>query len=104
MQQGLNPEFNTGTAIGSWVSDFGIVGAPVVVLFFGMISGILHRLSPWNGFVASLYAVWTVGLLEFMRIPYFTGTRMFPAFLFFAGALVIARAVTKSVNSEQQTR
>jgi len=100
-ERGLNPEFNTSTAIGSWVSDFGIVGAPIVVVFFGMISGMLHRLSPKSELVAPLYAVWIVGLLEFMRIPYFTGTRMFPAFLFFAGALMLARANAKRVYSQQ---
>jgi hypothetical protein len=35
--------------------------------------------------------VWLVGLFEFMRILYFTNTRMFPAYLVFIAAYLVVR-------------
>lgn len=93
---GMNPEFNTATTIGSWVVDFGLLGTFIVALFFGFFSGALYRLASQNRFIAALYSVWLVGLLEFMRISYFTSTRLFPAYLFFTGGLLLAPRVKQT--------
>ncbi|BAU48124.1 hypothetical protein SVA_1562 [Sulfurifustis variabilis] len=85
----LNPEFGTVTAPGSWVADLGWVGAGVAAAFFGCVSGWLYRRAPLTPVAAACYAVWLVGLLEFMRIPYFTDTRLVPAYLFLGGLFVL---------------
>jgi oligosaccharide repeat unit polymerase len=94
-RHGMNPEFNTITTIGSWINDFGLIGTPIVASFFGFLSGVLYRLASQNKFIAALYSVWLVGLLEFMRIYYFTNTRLFPAYVFFMSALLFAKRISK---------
>lgn len=92
---GLNPEFNTLTYVAYWVIDFGLCGALIVSFFFGFLSGIFYKLASQNSLSTALYSIWLVGLLEFMRICYFTSTRLFPAYIFFIGALILSR---KSFN------
>lgn len=86
---GLNPEFNTSTAIGAWVSDYGQVGGIVWAAIMGAISGTLWGLGKRDVLMRALYAVWLVGELELMRIDYFSGTRLFPAYMFWLGAVVL---------------
>ncbi len=89
--QGLDYEFNVFTAPGYLAADFGWAGL-VCVFILGAISGALYRRSDASPFHRALYAVWLVGLFEFMRILYFTNTRVFPAYLVFIAAyLVIQR-------------
>ena len=57
----------------------------------GVVSGALYRRSETSAFHRALYAVWLVGLFEFMRILYFTNTRVFPAYLVFAAAYLVLR-------------
>lgn len=97
-QYGMNPEFNTATAIGAWIIGFGLFGAFIVTFFFAFFSGVLYRLASRNKFAAALYSVWLVGLLEFMRIEYFTTTRLSPAYLFFVGALLLISLRPKGVT------
>jgi len=92
---GLNPEFNTLTSVCYWVIDFGLRGALIVSFFFGFLSGLFYKLASQNSLSTALYSVWLVGLLEFMRICYLTSTRLFPAYIFFIGALILSR---KSLN------
>lgn len=89
---GLNPEFNTATAVGVWIADFGHVGALVWALIMGGISGFIWAMAPYDRMFAALCSVSIVGELELLRISYFTGTRVFPAFLFFLGALILRSA------------
>ena len=44
-----------------------------------------------SAFHRALYGVWLVGLFEFMRILYFTNTRIFPAYLVFLAAYLVLR-------------
>lgn len=88
--QGLDYEFNVFTAPGYLAADFGWAGL-IGVFVLGLISGRLYRRSESSLFHRGLYAVWLVGLFEFMRILYFTNTRVFPAYLVFAAAYLIVR-------------
>jgi oligosaccharide repeat unit polymerase len=88
--QGLNYEFNVFSAPGHLAADFGW-GALIAVFLLGLLSGTLYARSETSVFHRALYAVWLVGLLEFMRILYFTNTRVFPAYLVFAAAYVVVR-------------
>jgi oligosaccharide repeat unit polymerase len=88
--QDLDYEFNVFTAPGYLAADFGWA-ALVGVFVLGLISGRLYRRSEESAFHLALYAVWLVGLFEFMRILYFTNTRIFPAYLVFAAAYLIVR-------------
>ena len=90
--QDLDYEFNVFTAPGFLAADFGWA-ALLAVLLIGLASGYLYRRGATSTFHHALYAVWLVGLFEFMRILYFTNTRMFPAYLVFLGVpyLVLRR-------------
>ncbi|MGH3111405.1 MAG: O-antigen polymerase [Gaiellaceae bacterium] len=88
--QGLDYEFNVFTAPGYLAADFGWAGL-LGIFVLGLISGKLYRRSEASPFHRALYAVWLVGLLEFMRILYFTDTRVFPAYLVFLAAYVVVR-------------
>ncbi len=88
--QGLDYEFNVFTAPGYLAADFGWA-ALLAVFVLGLASGYLYRRGETSAFHQALYAVWLVGLFEFMRILYFTDTRMFPAYLVFAAAYLVIR-------------
>jgi oligosaccharide repeat unit polymerase len=88
--QGLDYEFNVFTTPGYLAADFGWAGL-VGVFVLGLISGVLYRRSAASSLHRALYAVWLVGLFEFMRILYFTDTRVFPAYLVFLGAYLVLR-------------
>lgn len=87
--RGLNPEYNTATAIGASVGDFGRFGAMFWNFAFGIISGLIWKRVPHSSYAAALYGVWLVGLLELMRIPYLSETRLFPAYVFLAIATLV---------------
>jgi len=88
--QGLDYEFNVFTAPGYLAADFGWAGL-IGVFGLGLLSGRLYRKSEVSAYHRGLYAVWLVGLFEFMRILYFVSTRVFPAYLVFAAAYLILR-------------
>jgi len=88
--QGLDYEFNVFSAPGYLAADFGWA-ALVVVLLLGVASGRLYGLSKTSAFHRAFYAVWLVGLLEFMRILYVANTRVFPAYLVFLAAYLVVR-------------
>jgi oligosaccharide repeat unit polymerase len=88
--QGLDYEFNVFTAPGYLAADFGWA-ALLAVFLLGLFSGRLYARSEDSRFHRALYAVWLVGLFEFMRILYFTNTRVFPAYLVFAAAYLVLR-------------
>lgn len=88
--QDLDYEFNVFTAPGYLAADFGWA-ALLAVLVLGVVSGRLYRRSETSPFHRALYAVWLVGLFEFMRIIYFTNTRVFPAYLVFLAAYLVVR-------------
>lgn len=83
-------EFNVFTTPGYLAADFGWAGL-IGVFVLGLISGRLYRRSDESAFHRAMYAVWLVGLLELMRIFYFTNTRLFPAYLVFLGAYLVLR-------------
>lgn len=89
--QGLNYEYNVFTTPGFLAADFGWFALPVLLLL-GVYSGALYTRARSSPFHRALYAVWLVGLLEFMRIAYFFDTRALPAYVAFAAVYVsIAR-------------
>jgi oligosaccharide repeat unit polymerase len=89
--QGLSDEYNVFTTPGFLAADFGWLALPVLLLL-GMYSGALYTRARSSPFHRALYAVWLVGLLEFMRIIYFFDTRVLPAYIVFAAVYVsIAR-------------
>jgi oligosaccharide repeat unit polymerase len=88
--EGLNYEFNVFTTPGYLAADFGWAGL-IGIFVLGLISGWLYQRSEQSPFHRALYAVWLVGLFEFMRILYFTNTRVFPAYLVFVAAYLVLR-------------
>ena len=91
--EGLDYEFNVLSTPGYLAADYGWF-ALLAVFLVGLVSGRLYRRSETSPFHRALYGVWLVGLFEFMRIQYFTNTRVFPAYLLFAAAyLVLSRRV-----------
>jgi oligosaccharide repeat unit polymerase len=95
---GLNPEYNTATALGYWVVEFGLVGTPLIVIVVGVISGVLYRAAAHDGLAMALYSVWVVGLFEFCRIDYFTTTRLFPAYVLFVATWLLM-ALPRAANN-----
>lgn len=89
--QDLDYEFNVLTTPGYLAADFGWAGL-IVVLLIGIVSGRLYRLSENSPFHRALYAVWLVGLFEFMRIFFFANTRVFPAYLVFLATFLVLRS------------
>jgi oligosaccharide repeat unit polymerase len=90
-QQHLSYEYNTLTTPGFLAADFGWFALPVLFLL-GFYSGTLYTRARSSPFHRALYAVWLVGLLEFMRILYFFDTRLLPAYAAFGAVYVsIAR-------------
>ena len=90
-QDDLNYEYNVFSTPGYLAADFGWLALPVLFLL-GFFSGSLYTRAATSPFHRALYAVWLIGLLEFMRIMYFSDTRAFPAYLAFAAVYVsIAR-------------
>ncbi len=94
-QSGLSLEYNTAAEIGAWVVDFGTAGSVIWGLLFGVVLGSIWRSARSGRLSAALYSVLLVGLLEFMRMPYLTSTRLFPAYLFIVGALILIEADRK---------
>ena len=88
--ENLDYEFNVFSAPGYLAADFGWAGL-IGALALGLISGRLYRRSKEDLFHLALYAVWLVGLFEFMRIDYFTDTRVLPAYLLFGAAYLVLR-------------
>jgi oligosaccharide repeat unit polymerase len=100
--QGLDYEFNVLSTPGYLAADFG--WAALVALFvLGLISGRLYGRTADSAFHRALYGVWLVGLFEFMRIIYFTDTRLFPAYLVFLGAYLVIRRPVR-VRAPRATR
>ena len=86
----LSYEFNVFTAPGFLAADFGWA-ALVALLVLGLVSGRLYAAAESSPFHRAFYAIWLVGLLEFMRILYFTNVRLLPAYAVLAAAYVIVR-------------
>jgi oligosaccharide repeat unit polymerase len=82
-ENGLNYEYNVFTTPGFLAADFGWAGLGIVLLL-GLYSGVLYKRARTHRFHRALYAVWLVGLFEFMRIMYFFDTRALPAYAVFA--------------------
>jgi oligosaccharide repeat unit polymerase len=89
--EGLSAEYNVFSTPGYLAADFGWLALPVLFLL-GLYSGTLYTRAKSSAFHRALYAVWLIGLLEFMRIMYFFDTRLLPAYLVFGAVYVsIAR-------------
>jgi hypothetical protein len=87
----LSQEYNVFSTPGYLAADFGWLALPVLFLL-GLYSGTLFTRAKSSAFHRALYAVWLIGLLEFMRIMYFFDTRLLPAYLVFGAVYVsIAR-------------
>lgn len=96
--QSLDYEFNVFTTPGYLAADFGWAGL-IAVFALGLISGRLYRRSETSPLHRALYAVWLVGLFEFMRVYYFTDTRVFPAYVLFIAAYLVARDTRHPVRA-----
>ncbi|MGI8886681.1 MAG: oligosaccharide repeat unit polymerase [Gaiellaceae bacterium] len=94
-EQDLDPEFNVVTTPGYLAADFGWAGL-IGLFLLGLISGRLYRRSETSVFHRALYAVWIVGLFEFMRIIYFVDTRVFPAYVLFVAAYLVLRRYARA--------
>jgi hypothetical protein len=101
--QGLDYEFNVFTTPGYLAADFGWAGL-VAVLVLGLLSGRLYRRSETNRLHRAVYAVWIVGLFEFMRVYYFTDVRVFPAYLLFIAAYLVVRYTRRPVHAGASSR
>jgi oligosaccharide repeat unit polymerase len=88
--QGLSYEYNVFTTPGFLAADFGWLGL-VGVGLLGLVSGSLYRRARSSPFHRAFYAVWLIGLLEFMRIMYFFDTRALPAYLLFGLVYLLLR-------------
>jgi oligosaccharide repeat unit polymerase len=100
VEDDLNYEYNVLSTPGFLAADFGWLALPALLLL-GFVSGTLYTRAATSPFHRALYAVWLIGLLEFMRIMYFFDTRAFPAYVAFAAVYVsiarrapVARRVT----------
>ncbi|MEP6811401.1 MAG: oligosaccharide repeat unit polymerase [Actinomycetota bacterium] len=89
-EEDLSYEYNVFTTPGFLAADFGWLALPVLLLL-GIYSGALYSRARSSPFHRALYAVWLIGLLEFMRIMYFFDTRALPAYAAF-GAVYISIA------------
>jgi len=103
LAQRLDLEFSVFTAPGYLAADFGWAGL-IAVFAIGLVSGRLYRASETSPFHRALYAVWLVGLFEFMRILYFTNTRVFPAYLVFLAAAAVLRRPGLSARTAEVLR
>ncbi len=102
----LNPEFNNPSGFFSYRYDFGMQG--IVLFFFGLgvVAGCLHG-SYTAGRCGGrlLYPVFVIGLLEIARVPYFTSTRVFPAWMIlFAVVAINAFVAWRQAPIERGTR
>jgi oligosaccharide repeat unit polymerase len=95
--QGLSYEFNVFTAPGFLAADFGWLGLAAVFLF-GLISARLYARTKESSYHRALYALWLVGLFEFMRILYVTNTRIFPAYLVFGAVYLVRKGAYASAD------
>jgi hypothetical protein len=80
------------------VTTFGLPGESHVelgwvalwqILGLGGVAGALYRVGRRDRFFRALYAVWLVGMLEFVRINYFLEPRMVPVYALFALVFVV---------------
>jgi oligosaccharide repeat unit polymerase len=101
--QDLDYEFNVLTTPGYLAVDFGWAGL-VGMLVLGLVSGWIYRRSETSPFHLALYAVWLVGLLELMRILYFTDSRLFPAYLVFLAAYLVVRQAPGRAHAHPRAR
>jgi oligosaccharide repeat unit polymerase len=106
-ESGLSYQYNVFTTPGFLAADFGWAGLAGVLLL-GLYSGALYKRARTSSFHRALYAVWLVGLLEFMRIMYFFDTRMLPTYAVFGvlylalvrrGSLLEWRAATSRIRT-----
>jgi oligosaccharide repeat unit polymerase len=93
--QDLDYEFNVFSTPGYLAADFGWLGV-LAVFLIGAVSGLLYSRADASAFHRALYAVWLVGLLEFMRILYFTDTRLAPAYAVFLAAFLVLRRPSRA--------
>ena len=84
----VTPSVTTFGVVGSVCADFGWAGL-LWMLGIGGAAGALWRAGRRDAFYRALYAVWLVGVLEFLRIYYFPSTRLVPAYLVFAAVFVL---------------
>jgi oligosaccharide repeat unit polymerase len=89
-EHGLSYEYNVFTTPGFLAADFGWAGL-VGVALLGLYSGVLYKRARVSRFHRALYALWLVGLLEFMRIMYFFDTRALPAYAVFVVLYLVLR-------------
>ena len=73
---------------GAVAADFGWAGI-VWLAGLGGVAGALYRTGERSVLARAVYAVWVVGLLEFLRIYYVVSTRVVPAYVLFAAALLL---------------
>jgi oligosaccharide repeat unit polymerase len=91
----VTPSVTTFGVVGSVSADFGWAGL-LWILGLGGAAGALWRASRRDPLYRALYAVWLVGVLEFLRIYYFPSTRLVPAYVVFLLAFVLVRARSRS--------
>jgi oligosaccharide repeat unit polymerase len=78
----VTPSITTLGLPGEVAADFGWAGL-LWILGLGAAAGAMYRAGTWNPLYRALYAVWLVGVFEFVRIYFFFLTRVVPAYLVF---------------------
>ncbi|MDU1838678.1 MAG: O-antigen polymerase [Staphylococcus epidermidis] len=87
-----NPEFNNPSGIFVYFYDLGIPLTMVFILLVSFIIGILYREFIQNkGLGSIIYPAIYIGILEILRIPYLTSSRLFPIILFITLGFIVFR-------------
>jgi hypothetical protein len=87
-----NPEFNNVALVGSLLSDFSVIFAPLGAFLIGVVSFSLYKSFTQGRLIGlMLYPSWFIGLLEVSRIYYWPGGRYFPVPAFLLGSLILFR-------------
>jgi oligosaccharide repeat unit polymerase len=92
---GFNPEYNTNTFIGSLILNFGLILTPIFAFLWGVMVGICYSLARFSNLAKSLYLIFFVGLLEFMRINYLLSSRLIPTYGFFILMFLLFPKISK---------
>jgi len=87
----LNPELNVFTTPGYWIMEYGIPGSLFASATYGFLSGLFYANARKSSYWLAFYAVWFVGIMEFMRIYYFGSPRVFIPMVFFALTIVLVK-------------
>lgn len=100
---GTTPRISTFGLAGQAAADFGWA-APLWFLGLGGVVGAVYRAASRRRFYRALYAVWIVGLLDFVRIDYFLATRVVPTYAVLAAIFLLVERRPRPDAMEARAR